>query len=344
MKLRKYEKNPILSPRADSWWETACVTNPGAWYDGEKVYMLYRAGPDTDEHPVFLGLAESWDGFNFERASDEPVFGPSENSFDGGCVEDPRIVRFGNTYFVTYATRIFSPGAYWKKTIALNAHNPQFADEAPATVRNNLTRTGLAATRDFREWYRFGPITPASQDDRDVIIFPEKIGGKFALLHRPYDWTGPKYGCEKPSIWLSTSDDLMTWSGDHMLAVSTYDWEEQKVGGSTPPVKTDAGWLTLYHGVDNNNVYRVGAMLLDLNNPRRILARTPEPILEPEEDYEKTGLVSNVVFPCGNVVIKNEFIVYYGGADTHCCVASAPLDELVAHVLDHPWQVAKAGQ
>lgn len=334
MKLKRFEANPILSPRADSAWDNLYATNPAAWYDGEKVTLLYRGGPDTDEHPVFLGMAESEDGYTFKRVSDEPVFSPCAGEFDGGCVEDPRLVKFGDTWFMTYAARMFSPGAYWKK-LPLNSQTPPFPEEAPVCVRHNLTRSGLAATKDFKTWYRFGAITSALIDDRDVILFPESLDGEFAMLHRPYNWTGPEYGCEKPSIWLSFSEDLMSWREDHLLAQPKFDWESEKIGGSTPPIKTDRGWLMLYHGVDSSGAYRVGAMMLDLNNPLQILGRTPEPILEPEESYEKEGVVPNVVFPCGNVVIGDTLFVYYGAADTHCAVATAPLKELVDHVLEH---------
>lgn len=338
MKFKRYDANPIISPVPGSAWESVSTCNPAAWYDGEKVRLLYRAGPDNDLHPIYLGLAESTDGFSFRRVSDQPVFGPSENGFDAGCVEDPRVVRLGEVFYVTYAARLAPPGSYWKKKEPLNVHVPAYLKNgtAPAATRWNLTRGGLAATRDFRQWLRLGPITSAHVDDRDVIIFPEKVGDRFVLLHRPGTWTGPAYGCEKPSIWISFSNDLLVWSEDHLLAQPAAGWEELKIGGNSPPVRTERGWLTLYHGVDRDFVYRVGAMMLDLEDPRRILARTREPILEPETEYERVGIVPNVVFPCGNAVIGDTLFVYYGGADTHCCVATAPLAEVVDHVMSQP--------
>ncbi len=338
MKLRRYDKNPILTPRPDAQWEDACTCNPAAWYDGQKVYLLYRAGTDSTEHPIYLGLAESTNGFDFERVSDEPVFGPSKDSFDGGCIEDPRIIKFGDTYFVTYATRMFYPGSYWTGKIPLNGHNPDLPEETPRAIHYNFTRSALAATKDFRQWYRLGPITPASVDDRDAIIFPEKVNDKFVMLHRPGTWCGNGYKCEKPSIWISFADDMLCWNSDELLAVPEYDWEQMKIGGSTPPIKTERGWLTLYHGVDEEQIYRTGVMMLDLDDPRKIIARVPEPVLEPEEDYECKGLIPNVVFPCGNVVIGDQLFVYYGGADTTCCVATAPFKEFVDFVLSHPWK------
>ena len=335
--LKRYQRNPILSPLSLSVWENICTCNPAAWYDGKKVWLLYRGGPDTEQHPVSLGLAESEDGFHFRRVSDQPVFGPSENGWDGGCIEDPRIVQFGDTYFVTYAARMFPPAAYWRKKFPLNAFNPSLPEEAPIAARENLTRSGLAATKDFRTWHRLGPLTAANVDDRDVILFPERIAGEYVMLHRPGSWVGPEYGCDKPSMWLAFGSDTLCWTEEFLLAQPVYDWEGRKIGGSTPPLRTDAGWLVLYHGVDDNIVYRVGAMLLDLNDPRKILGRTPRPILEPKADYEREGLIPNVVFPCGNVVIGDELFVYYGGADKYCCVATCSLGRLIDCILANPW-------
>jgi len=334
MKLERYVGNPILEPVPGSSWESVCACNPAAWYDGEEVYLLYRGAPEGDEHPIYFGLATSTDGRRFERCGTEPVFGPCEGTFEGGCVEDPRIVKFDDTYFVTYATRAYLPGAYYQGKIPLNHHNPDFPPEAPLAIRENLTRSALAATRDFKAWHRFGPITPATEDDRDVILFPEQVGGLFVMLHRPAGWVGEGYGCGKPSIWMSFSDDLLSWRKDHLLAVPEAEWEAEKIGGSSPPIRTERGWLMLYHGVDANHAYHVGAMLLDLENPLKILGRTAEPILSPEMPYEKEGLVPNVIFPCGNVVIDGVLHVYYGGADRCCALATAPLDELVDHLLD----------
>ncbi len=338
MKLTRFPGNPILRPDSRSAWERACATNPGAWHDGENVHLLYRAGPMTKEHPIYFGRAVSSDGLSFKRVSHAPVFGPSADGFDAGCVEDARMVRFGDLYVVTYAARAFYPGAYWKSNISLTAHTPQFPTAAPLAARMNLTRSGLALTRDFNVWHRLGPITDATVDNRDAIIFPERVNGYFVLLHRPASWIGAAYGCEKPSIWISFSSDLLAWRSHRLLAGPAYWWEALKIGGGTPPVKTKDGWLMIYHGVDAQRVYRAGAMLLDLNDPCRVLARTPEPILEPEAKYERWGLVPNVVFPTGNVVIQDRLFVYYGGADRVSCVATVELDKLLAHLKKHPWR------
>ncbi|HBA83409.1 MAG TPA: glycosidase [Verrucomicrobia bacterium] len=336
MKLKRCDQNPILSPVPGSSWESLCVCNPAASFDGKKVSLLYRAAPADAEHPIYFGLAESTDGFRFKRVSAKPVFGPSADGFDAGCVEDPRIVRMGKTFYVTYAARLFAPGRYFDKVpLTKFVPAPYKSRLAPAMARLNLTRTGLASTTDFKTWHRLGPITPATVDDRDAILFPEQISGRFFMTHRPVSWIGKEYGCSKPSIWLSSSTDLLDWNEHRVLAQPAFDWESEKIGGSTPPIRTPKGWLMLYHGVDKKKVYRVGAMLLDLKNPAKVIARLPTPILEPETDYEKNGLVKNVVFPCGNIVIKGILFVYYGGADTCCCVATIKLNDLVKDLLKH---------
>ena len=156
------------------------------------------------------------------------------------------------------------------------------------------------------------------------------------MFHRPAEWVGEKYGTDKPGIWLCYSDDMLNWSGDILIAKPKYPWECKKIGGSTPPIRTDKGWLTIYHGVNENIEYRTGIMMLDINDPSKVIARSPDPILEPEFEFEKKGVVPNVVFPTSNVVIGDDIFVYYGGADTVCCVATANLKELTDYVMKYP--------
>ena len=193
-------------------------------------------------------------------------------------------------------------------------------------------RIALASTTDFTNYRRYGLVGP-DYDDKDAALFPERIGGKFVVAHRI-----------APNIELVFLDSIeqmerlsqRSSSKDYLKNIETniimkplFKWEEKKVGIGPPPIRTNAGWIVIYHGVDSYNVYRVGAALLDLENPRRVIARTPEPILEPEKDYERIGVVPNVVFPEGAVVIKDELRVFYGGADKVCCVASVPMKLLL---------------
>ena len=156
------------------------------------------------------------------------------------------------------------------------------------------------------------------------------------MLHRPKEWIGPQYGPKHPAIWLRYSDDLLVWNEPSHLLIEGIDggWEE-KIGGSTPPLKTDKGWLVLYHGVENGGCgyYRVGAMMLDLNDPTKVLGRTKDWILEPEFSYEIDGFYKGCVFPTGNVIVGDTLYVYYGGADKYVGVATANVDELVTFIL-----------
>jgi len=144
MKLQRYKGNPVLSPNPNNSWENCVTTNPGAWYEESEgtVYMLYRAAGEDVEHKVYFGLAVSKNGYDFERVSDEPVLGPSENGFDAGCVEDARIVKFGEYYYVTYASRMFPPGQYWKKIHDRRYACPECPEEFPWSQPHNRKDSG----------------------------------------------------------------------------------------------------------------------------------------------------------------------------------------------------------
>lgn len=329
MLLNKFSGNPILSPNPDQSWENLVVCNPAALYEDGKFYLFYRAAGDDREHYIYIGLAESTDGFHFTRVSNRPVLSPDPDSFDAGSVEDPRIVKLGAEYYMTYAFRPYPPGQYWKYGYD-EVKAPEHDEFAPKCLRENVGNTALAISKDLRKFKKVGRLTHPSFDDRDVIIFPEKIHGKFYMLHRPKDYVGKEYGTDYPAIWIKSSDDLMSWDvTSHLLLKGEQPWEI-KVGGNTPPIRTSEGWLLLYHGVDNEYVYRVGACLLDLDDPTSVLYRTKSFIMEPETDFEKSGLYKwGVVFPTGAVVCDQTLYVYYGASDQWCCVATCDIDELV---------------
>ncbi len=331
MKLKKFEGNPILSPNPKNEWENLVVCNPGVFHDNGKFYMLYRAAGDDVEHIIRFGLAESNDGINFERVSNTPVLGPSKEGPDMGCVEDARIVKFDDYYYVTYAYRPTPPGQYWKFKHD-EVLTEDYGSHAPKFIQNNMANSALAMTKDFKEWIKLGRITDSNLDDRDVILFPEKIDGKFVMLHRPKEWIGEDYGVEKPAVWIRSSDDMLVWNEPSKLLISGINggWEE-KVGGSTPPLKTKRGWLVLYHGVENGGLgyYRVGAVMLDLNDPTKVIGRTKDYIMEPEFDYEIEGYYKGCVFPTGNVIVGETLYIYYGGADKYIGLATCNVDELI---------------
>jgi len=210
---------------------------------------------------------------------------------------------------------------------------------------------------------RIGVITPEGTEDKDVIIFPEPINGKYVMIHRPHNWRKkdilkadgkiyvkkedryvewlldelPDYFPEKPSMWICYSYDMKKWFNHKLLAEPAYWWEELKIGAGTQPIKTEYGWLLIYHGVSNNDgrkYYRAGAMLLDINNPERIIARTREPVLEPEYDFEINGITNFVVFPEGAIVKDKKLFVYYGCADKYVGVATICLNEFLEWLIE----------
>jgi beta-1,2-mannobiose phosphorylase / 1,2-beta-oligomannan phosphorylase len=338
MKLTRYAGNPILSPEPSHPWEDLAVFNPAAWYDPDKkeVLLLYRAAESHPEYKCYFGLAASKDGYHFDRVSDEPVFRPSGDGFDGATVQDPRMVKFGEYYYITYACRHYPFGQFWvpkEKQLHRAAECPS---DFPRYLRINATLTGLLLTKDFKTFIRAGSLTDPLLDDRDVILFPEKVGGKYVLLHRPLEWVGPEYGTEYASAWISTAEDLFGFRESRLLVKKKYDWESGKLGINTPPIKTRHGWLTLYHAVGADKFYRLGAILLDLDDPSRVLHRTPRWIFEPEAPYEIEGYYRGCVFPCGKVVIGRTLFVYYGAADKYVGVATCDLEELLDHLLGCP--------
>lgn len=297
-RLTKYEKNPIIVPRQDSGWETDGTFNPGAVVDGRSIHLLYRA---VDASGVSrLGYARTLDGKEVKLRSPEPVLTPSGDWEEFGC-EDPRITRLDGTFYVTYT-------AYSKR-------GPRLA---------------LASTKDLLHFEKHGLVGP-DHNDKDCVIFPERINGRVAILHRLKSKVQIAYFESIESLTKSQRfwREYVTHFDDYEVMRAKFPWEERKVGAGSPPIKTERGWLVIYHGVSHEGIYRAGAVLLDLDDPKKVVARTSTPILEPEMDFEKRGVVPNVVFPDGAVVRDGELLSYYGGADRVTCVASAPLDDFL---------------
>jgi len=217
-----------------------------------------------------------------------------ENMYENYGIEDPRITQFGEDYYISYSA---------VSTIGITAY--------------------LASTKDFKEFKRHGVIFHPS--NKDVEIFPEKINGKYYALHRP----SPTF-LGQQDIWIAESPDLISW-GNHrwLMGKRAERWDSTHVGGSAVPFKTKAGWIEIYHGVGKNNRYCLGAVLLDSKEPWKILARSENPIMEPEADYEIDGFFGNVVFTCGVLVDKDIVKIYYGSSDTYMCYAEVRVDSIL---------------
>ena len=319
MKLRRYTGNPILRNRGDEW-ESVAVFNCAAMQRDDRIHVLYRAVGDYVRYASHLGYAVFDRNLNLLERSQDPVFSPDIRFWEMS-IEDPRLVEIEGEVYMIYVTTPTSspPGAVRRR---LGIPKPQRA----------ASGTALARVRGFREFERLGIITPYGVDDRNTVLFPKKIGGKYVAIHRPSNWIGPDFPVERSSIWFAWLDSLPgVMHGHKVIMKPEQPWETKKIGAGPPPIETDMGWLLIYHGVDSDNIYRAGAAFLDLEEPWKVIARTSEPILEPEEDYEREGDVPNVVFPEGAVVMDGELIVFYGAADKVCCVANISLSELVEH-------------
>ena len=295
--VTRYKDNPILT-KADIPYPVETVHNAGATKFDSRYIMLFRSHLDTGRS--IIGLAESEDGFHFE-AREEPFMTPSQepvfSEYEEYGVEDPRIAYLEDAYYITYN--------------AYSAHG---------------VRTGLAMTTDFQSVERVAFITQS--DYRNTVLFPEKIDGMYAKLDRPHSNISPW------SIWISFSPDLRHWGGSKLVMKPVpYHWDEMKIGPGAPPIRTEQGWLSIYHGVFptmDGHVYRLGAALHNLDDPAEVLGVGDRWILQPEDPWEVTGYVHNVVFTCGAVPEEDGTLkLYWGGADKVMCAGTAVIDELV---------------
>jgi len=298
LRFTRFGGNPIIAPRQDKEWEAGGTFNPGAIDTGESIQLLYRA---VDANGVSrLGYARTLNGTEISFRSSDPVLEPSADWEEFGC-EDPRITRVDGTFYVTYTA---------------------FSKRGP--------RIALASTKDFLHFEKHGLVGP-DRNDKDCVLFPERINGKIAMLHRLESNVQIAYFDSFEALNYSRAfwKEYLKHFRSYEVMRATHPWEKRKVGVGPPPIKTNRGWLVIYHGVSVDRAYRAGAVLLDLQEPRKVLARTKEPILEPEMEFEKRGVVPNVIFPDGAVVQDGHLLTYYGGADKVCCVASTPLDEFL---------------
>ncbi|MFQ5900941.1 MAG: glycoside hydrolase family 130 protein [Thermodesulfobacteriota bacterium] len=246
-----------------------------------------------------LRLAKSRDGIRIDSIDEKPTLFPQEDYEEFG-IEDARITSFGDHCIITYV----------------------------AASRHGIV-TALASTNDFNRFERHGIIFPT--ENKDMVIFPEKINRQFAALHRPLS----KAIFGRPEIWIAYSPDLRHW-GNHKVVMSGNSyWDSMKIGASAPPVKLPDGWLEIYHGSSKKDqhdavgVYRAGAVLFDLENPARVIARSKEPILIPEQEYECDGFLPDIIFPTGVVLRGDDLFIYSGTADMYTAVTKLSLNKVL---------------
>lgn len=299
--LRRYKNNPILKPIKDHPWESKRVFNCAAVYDGGAIHILYRA--QGGENGVSkLGYACSSDGYHIDERLKKPVFSPlPDNFFEAFGCEDPRLTKMGDKYYMCYTA--YGRFRRWRR----------------AGSKMRLAQVGITSisVEDFlnRRWNWGARIYPFPRvDSKNCALFPERVNGLYAIYHRI-----------PPHVWIAYSAKIDDWSNsNHKIVMSPREpWESMKVGAGAPPIKTEKGWLIVYHGVDDEFTYRLGLALADLRNPEKVV-RLKEPILEPKEDYE-----GRIVFSCGATVMDGRLFVYYGANDRVVCVATANVSELL---------------
>jgi predicted GH43/DUF377 family glycosyl hydrolase len=311
-KFIRYEGNPIIVPRKKLDWQRRGTFNPAAIYEGGKIHILFRA--QGEDGVSRIGYASTKDGIHLDEILDEPIYNPRESfekparqGADSGC-EDPRITRIHDRIFMTY-------------TAYDGVNSPRIA------------LTSIAVS-DFLEkkwnWEIPKLISPPGVDDKDACIIKRVHGDGYIAFHRLGD-----------AMWVDFLRDLdfpekKYLTGGIIAQARKNNWDNVKVGIAGPPIETEKGWLLLYHAVCNpGKFYKVGAMLLDYEDPRIVIARSNEPIFEPEKQYELEGPIANVVFPCGSVVVNGIIYMYYGGADFVTAVATIPLASLLDNLINN---------
>ncbi len=302
-RFKRAKENPIIFPIPENKWEAQATFNPGAILLGDKIHILYRAM--SQDNTSSIGYASTEDGIDITLRLASPVYVPREdfenkkiNNANSGC-EDPRLTKIKDKIYMCY-------------TAYDSVNSPRVAISA-------ITEKDFIAHN--WQWEKPFIVTPESFDDKDACLFGEKFPLGYFILHR--------IGTEICGDYLDSLDfnHSKVKKCIHVLGPRINTWDSLKVGITAPPIKTKYGWLLLYHGISkSHHTYRIGAVLLDLKDPAIVLARSSDPIFEPEESYEKFGIVNNVVFPCGMVLRDGILYIYYGGGDKVVGVATMKMD------------------
>jgi len=288
LKLVRHPQSPVLYPNPLHRWESMNVFNAAVIEHNGLFHMHYRAqGVDFVSR---IGYAVSEDGLTWNRM-ENPVFSPHNGREDYRGLEDPRVTPLDGRFYMCYT-------AYGE-----NGNYPMIA------VSDNLIT-----------WEDVAPLELT--ENKDHVLFPEKINGRYAILHR-----------RRPHIWIAYSDDLINWT-DHTIIMSPREdghagWDSKSIGANGVPIKTEYGWLLFYHGYSVEQIYRQSIALLDLNDPAKVLHRPTTHIMEPTETWEIRGDVPNVIFSCTNIVVGDELRFYYAGADRMVGLATAPISDVI---------------
>lgn len=302
--ISRFPGNPTISPRPGYSWEARGTLNPAAIEVGGSIHILYRAVSDSNVSAI--GYAMSHDGLSIDERSDKPIyfaradFERNSSGSNYGC-EDPRIVEIGDRLYMSYTA---------------------YDGSVPRVAVSSINKKDFL-DKKWSAWSEPRIVTPQNVPNKDSTFLPEPVNGRYMVFHRVNESICADF-VESLDFTKELVDECI-----EILAPRRGMWDGGKVGLASPPVKTRDGWLLLYHGVSWSTTYRVGAVLLDLNDPTIVKARTAVPLFEPETEYEHKGIVPNVVFPCGLVVRGQTAYLYYGAADLVVGVATMKLSSLL---------------
>ena len=303
--IKRYPGNPIISPRPGLLWEQGGTLNPAAIDIDGKIHLLYRAATVTNVSTI--GYASTVDGLKIDERPDKPIYFPREkfesktDSNPGYGCEDPRIIEINDKLYMTYTG---------------------YDGVTPRVAISSISKEQFK-NKNWSAWSKPEVISPPNIPNKDATILPEPVNGRYMIFHRVHEIVCADF-VDSLDFTKEKIDQCI-----EIIEPRRGMWDGLKVGISCPPIKTKKGWLMLYHGVSWSSIYRVGAVLLDLEDPTVVIGRTAVPILEPQEPYEMQGVVSNVVFPCGNVIRNGKLYIYYGAADRHIGVAYVDVEILL---------------
>lgn len=338
----KIKKEGVILKPTKLAFESKCVFNPGVIQTGNDVHVLYRAL--DDEYLSTIGYARLNGPTDVVERHKSPLYAP-KHKYEKKGVEDPRITKIGDIYYMTYVAHdgLNAVIAYMYGDDLFDLKRGGVISPRVSYRRASKLFT-YSQLKDkyyfFSSWYEKYADRNVFIWEKDGVLFPQKIRGKFALIHRIL-----------PDMQMAYARDLNEFKDNdywhdhlhnlskHVIMENIEEWEGRHIGAGAPPVKTDKGWLLIYHGVEARNrgrKYYAGAALLDLKNPQKVIGRLPEPLFSPEEAYETEGHVNDVVFPTGTAIFKDKLFIYYGTSDTYVAVASVKLKSLLDALLENP--------
>lgn len=342
--LKVKKEGVILSPTSRAF-EKRAVLNPGILQIGETVHVVYRAV--AKDHLSTLGYARLDGPLKVVERAEEPIYTP-RNKYEKKGLEDPRITMIDGVIYLIYVAH---DGKHALISYMKGADLFHLKRGGVISAKIRYSRAGRffndVKLKDdyffFEAYYKNFSGKDVMVFEKDGILFPEKINGKFVLTHRVLpDIQIVQFNnfdqLKKNAFWL----DYFRTMHKHVILENKYAFEERHIGGGAPPIKTKDGWLMIYHGAEENNhgrTYHAGVALFDLADPQKLIARLPEPLISPTEDYEMSGYVDNVVFPTGTALFGGRLYIYYGAADNHIAVASVELNDLLAELKKHRLKV-----